>query len=221
MKLIDMQKDAALKGLQLPFGMLEVWYPDPSDWDTAGFEALKRRELDEIMLLAPEYDRKRDFSEDPYFRYFRKFKKTYPVMAQLESFLLKGRPFPEWSPINQVAFLTELKTRVLLGTHDVERVQGPVTLYRPAAEESFTGMGGRESHSYKGDLTGRDDGGIILSMIAGPDERTCLQEDTLHPVYLVFAPEGYPAARVESCLEQIAAYVRALAPGARMERLVL
>ena len=219
--MIEIRKEAALDGLQLPFGVLETRYPEPSEWDIAGFEALRQQELAEIMRLAPDYDRKHDFSEDPYFRYFRKFKKTYPVMAQLESFLIKGRPFPAWNLINQVTFLTELKTRVLLGTHDADRIQGPVTLYRAEEEKPFTGMGLRESHTYKGDLSARDDSGIIFSMIAGPDERTCLQENTLHPVYLVFAPEGYPTDRVEACLDQIAVYIRVLAPSARMERAIL
>ena len=79
---------------------------------------MRDQELAAIKSQAETYDRKAEFSEDPYFRYFRKHKKTYPVMAQLESFLLKDRPFPEYNPINQVAFLTELKTRMLTGTHD-------------------------------------------------------------------------------------------------------
>ena len=58
-----------------------------------------------------EYDRETWFRQEPYFRYFRKFKKTSPVMMQVESFLLKGRPFPDGRYNNAVAFLTELKTR--------------------------------------------------------------------------------------------------------------
>ena len=104
-------------------------------------------------------------------------------MAQLESFLLKDRPFPEYNPINQVAFLTELKTRMLTGTHDADKIEGALVLFEAAEEISFVGMGGRDKHSYKGDLTGRDDGGVILTMISGPDEKTCLTEETRHPVY--------------------------------------
>ena len=101
---------------------LEVRYPDRSEWDIAAFEQLRDHELDAIRKEGGEYDRETWFRQDAYFRYFRKFKKTYPVMMQVESFLLKGRPFPEGRYINAVAFLTELKTHILMGTHDADRV---------------------------------------------------------------------------------------------------
>ncbi len=213
-------KDKTFAGVQMPFGTLEVEYPPQAKWDLAAFEQLKEQELALVRAQGEGYDRKRDFSEEPYFRYFRRFKKTYPVMAQLESFLLKGRPFPQWSPINQVAFLTELKTRMLTGTHDVDQIYGPLVLFLAAEEAPFTGMGGRDCHSYAGDLTGRDDQGIILSMIAGPDDRTCLSDNTLHPVYMVFSPPGTSDDEVVQCLDQMARYVQTLAPGAGMHRSV-
>ena len=95
--------------------LLEVRYPDSSEWDVAAFEQLRDSELDAIRKEGDNYDRETWFRQDPYFRYFRKFKKTYPVMMQVESFLMKGRPFPEGKYINAVAFLTELKTGILMG----------------------------------------------------------------------------------------------------------
>ena len=108
--------------------VLEVRYPDKSEWDIAAFEQLRDRELEAIRKEGENYDRETWFRQDAYFRYFRKFKKTYPVMMQVESFLLKGRPFPEGRYINAVAFLTELKTHILMGTHDAERVEGDIVM---------------------------------------------------------------------------------------------
>lgn len=216
--MIEVYKDQSLAGRDIPFGVLDVRYPEQTEWDLAGFAALKEKELAAIKSQAETYDRKAEFSEEQYFRYFRKHKKTYPVMAQLESFLLKGRPFPEYNPINQVSFLTELKTRMLTGCHDADQIRGPLVLFEAAEEAPFVGMGGRDKHSYKGDLTGRDDGGIILTMISGADERTCLTDETLHPVYMVFAPEGFPVAKVENCLNQMELYIKTLAPGAAIEK---
>jgi DNA/RNA-binding domain of Phe-tRNA-synthetase-like protein len=142
-------------------------------------------------------------------------------MAQLESFLLKGRPFPEWSLINQVAFLTELRTRMLTGSHDTAKISGTLVISVEETETPFTAMGERERHSYKGDLTGRDEGGVILSMVAGPDNRTCLSNATLHPVYFVFATPAFPVKEVDSCLDLMESYVKVLAPSARIERRVL
>lgn len=219
--MVEIDKDQSLFGRDMPFGILDVRYPERTQWDFAAFEVLKESELAAIKDRAGTYDRKKEFFDEPYFRYFRKHKKTYPVMAQLESFLLKGRPFPAYNPINQVAFLTELKTRMLTGTHDAGKIQGKLILFLPQEEISFAGMGGREKHSYIGDLTGRDDGGIILSMIAGADQRTCLTEETVHPVYMVFAPEGFPGAKVEACMNQMERYIKTLAPGAEIERKIL
>ncbi|MFR1724452.1 hypothetical protein [Emergencia timonensis] len=219
--MIEIYKDQSLMSRDIPFGILDVQYPDRSAWDLAGFAAMRDQELAAIKSQAEIYDRKAEFSEDPYFRYFRKHKKTYPVMAQLESFLLKDRPFPEYNPINQVAFLTELKTRMLTGTHDADKIEGALVLFEAAEEISFVGMGGRDKHSYKGDLTGRDDGGVILTMISGPDEKTCLTEETRHPVYMVFAPEGLAAAQVEDCLNQMEFYIKTLAPRAEIVRRIV
>lgn len=219
--MVKIYKDQSLIGRDMPFGVLDVRYPEQAEWDLPAFDKLKKTELALIKSQGEAYDRKREFSEEPYFRYFRKHKKTYPVMAQLESFLLKGRPFPEYNPINQVAFLTELKTRMLTGTHDADKIEGALVLFEAAEEISYVGMGGRDKHSYKGDLTGKDDGGVILTMIAGPDEKTCLTAETLHPIYMVFAPEGLPAAKVDACLNQMETYIITLAPGAEIARKIV
>ena len=117
--------------------VLEVRYPDSAEWDTAAFEQLRDRELDAIRKEGENYDRETWFRQDAYFRYFRKFKKTYPVMMQVESFLLKGRPFPEGRYTNAVAFLTELKTRCLLGSHDADKIEGDVVIYKETEKRDF------------------------------------------------------------------------------------
>ena len=90
--MVQFQKDAALGGI--PFGVLEVVYPDKPLWRTEDFRIMVEEHLRLLREKYADYDRKALFGENVYFRFFRKFKKTYPVMMQLESFLLKGRPFP-------------------------------------------------------------------------------------------------------------------------------
>ena len=198
--------------------LLEVRYPDSSEWDIDAFRQLRDRELDAIRKDGENYDRETWFRQDAYFRYFRKFKKTYPVMMQVESFLLKGRPFPEGRYINAVAFLTEMKTRMLMGTHDADRVEGDIIFYTETEKVAFPSIHGSEGHSYPGDTTGRDDGGVIISMIAGADSRTCLQEDSTHVLYMVFGTPSTSAEVLDECLDQAEVYVRTLAPGAEMKR---
>ena len=137
---------------------------------------------------------------------------------QVESCLLKGRPFPEGRYINAVAFLTELKTRILMGTHDAERVDGDIVIYTETEKVPFPSIHGSEGHSYPGDTTGRDDAGVIISMIAGADSRTCLHEDSTHVLYLAFGTPGTSAEVLDECLDQAEEYVKTLAPSAEIQR---
>ena len=184
--MLQIQKDTSFSERGLLFGIVEVIFPQPSEWDETGFAALKERELATLFNEFRDYDRKAVFGENTYYRYFKKYKKTYPVLQQLESILLKGRPFPTGRPLNEIAFLTELRTQTLSGAHDAEQVKGTVELFCPEEKLPFTGMRGEEVHTYPGDTSARDDGGIIFSMIAGADHRTCLHPDSRHIFYPFF-----------------------------------
>lgn len=198
-------------------GILEVWYPDSSEWDTAAFDELKEKELAAIREEGREYDRETWFRQEPYFRYFRKFKKTSPVMMQVESFLLKGRPFPEGHYNNSVAFLTELKTRCLLGSHDADKIEGDLIVFKATEKESFPSIHGGEAHSYPGDITCRDDRSVVVSMIAGADSRTCLSDDSRHVLYFGFGTPGMDSDTIKAYLQQVEQYVKVLAPTAVTE----
>ena len=195
--------------------ILEVFYPEPDEWDTEAFNELKARELDEIRAEGAAYDRETWFRQEPYFRYFRKFKKTSPVMMQVESFLLKGKPFPEGRYTNAVAFLTELKTRCLLGSHDADMIEGDLVIYKETEKTSFPSIHGGEAHSYPGDVTCRDDRSIVVSMIAGADARTCLSEDSRHVLYFAFGTPGMETETLTGYLEQVEKYAKVLAPVAQ------
>ena len=43
----DIIRDASVD-VDRHLGILEVWYPDESEWDTAAFEEMKERELEQI-----------------------------------------------------------------------------------------------------------------------------------------------------------------------------
>jgi DNA/RNA-binding domain of Phe-tRNA-synthetase-like protein len=214
-------KDLSFEGTGIPFGVLEVRYPPKGEWDTRAFGECKEDELRVIKAGAAGYDRKKDFGDEVYFRYFRGFKKSYPVMLQLESVLLKDKPFPDFNPVYEVMFLAELRSRMLLGVHDVDRIQGALVLFRGTEKTPFAGMGGRDAHIYPGDVSGKDDGGIILSMLAGADDRTCVSPDTLHPAYFVFGVDGMENGPVNAALDLLERYAKILAPGASLERAIV
>ena len=214
--MLQFQKDDALNGV--PFSVLEVAYPAKTLWREDAFRAMTEEHLRALKERFADYDRKAVFSENVYFRFFKKFKKTYPVLMQLESILLKGRPFPHANPITAIPFLAELETQHLLGTHDVEQVQGSVRLFAGTEKAPFPGMRGEEVHTYPGDFCGRDDGGIIFSMIAGADDRTCVREGSAHVFYPAFGVAGQPTEALAAVLDRLGGYVKTLAPDAEMHR---
>ena len=139
-------------------------------------------------------------------------------MMQFESVLLKGREFPRWNAVTAVPFLAELETHVLCGTHDVDCLMGPVELYQAEAREPFAGLRGDEVHTYPGDVTGRDAGGIIFSMIAGADERTCARAESRHGFYPVFGVPGQAPDALRSAQTRMAEYAALLAKDAQIAR---
>ena len=75
---------------------------------------------------------------------------------------------------------------------------------------------GDEVHTYPGDVTGRDAGGIIFSMIAGADERTCAREESRHVFYPVFGVPGQAPDALRSAQTRMAEYAALLAKDAQI-----
>ena len=123
--MVQITKENGMQSAGVPFAWVEVQYPDKAQWDETGFYDMVEQHVAALREQYREYVRADVFGQNPYFRYFRKFKKTYPVMMQFESVLLKGREFPRWNAVTAVPFLVELETHVLCGTHDIDRLMGP------------------------------------------------------------------------------------------------
>lgn len=215
--MLNIRIDPALTQRNIPLALVEVSYPAPEAWRAGDFYALAEREVAALREQYAAYDRKEVFGEDPYYRFFKKFKKTYTVMQQLESFLLKGREFPRRSPVAEVPFLAELNTRVLSGAHDADAVQGVLELFSGTEKAPFPGIRGEEAHTYPGDVCGRDEGGIIFSMIAGADDRTCVKAPSKHVFYPVFGTPDLAPAVLDRPVELIVQYARVLSPEAEVD----
>ena len=217
--MLQFRMDPSLSDCRIPFGCVEVYYPEKLD--TASFRMLVDMELSSLQKEYSTYERKAVFGENPYFRYFRKFKKTYPVMMQFESILLKGRSFPEFNSVAEVAFLMEIITHVLSGTHDVECLQGAVTLYCADCKEEFPGLRGVPFHTYPGDFCGRDEENIIFSLIAGADDRTCARPDSRHVFYPIFGVPGLSVDVIKNAIDTLVRFIRVLSPDALIETTIL
>ncbi len=218
--MLQIIKDPLLSERGILWGMVEVRYPDPDLLREEAFYARAEEKLAELKAAFPEYDRKAVFGDNPYTRFFKKFKKTFPVLLQFESVLFKDRPFPHGDPVAELPFLAEIETRMLMGAHDAGRVEGPIRLCLAKERESFSGMRG-EAHCYPDDVVGKDDGGIILSMISGADDRTCIHPDTSYVFYPTFGTPGLPKEELERAQDVLCGYINLLSPEAEVERVIV
>ena len=156
-----------------------------------------------------------------YSQYYKQFKKTYHVRQQLESVIFKGKSIPSVTPLVEAMFMAELKNGLLTAGHDLEQVQGLLTLDAASGEETYVLINGKEQTLKIQDMFLRDDVGVLSSIIYGPDQRTRIVPETKNAVFTVYAPEGVSRKMVKQHLEDIYSYVRLAAPQAlRRERKV-
>jgi len=143
-----------------------------------------------------------------YTEYYKKFKKTYHVMLQLESIALKNRNLPRISTLVSAMFAAELKNQLLTAGHDISKLQNPVVLNIANGNESYTGMGGKLQNLNPDDMFISDNAGVISSIIYGPDNRTPITPDTEDVLFTVYGPTGISSEQIKNHLEDISSYVK-------------
>jgi DNA/RNA-binding domain of Phe-tRNA-synthetase-like protein len=79
-----------------------------------------------------------------YMHYYKQFKKTYHVQAQLESIVFKGKPIPNVAALVEAMFMAEVKNLLLTAGHDFDRLELPVTLSVARGSERYTLLRGKE-----------------------------------------------------------------------------
>lgn len=150
----------------------------------------------------------------PYIAYYRRFGKSYHVLAQLESVALRGKPIPSVAALVEAMFLAELETQLLTAGHDLESVRTPVTVDVAAGTERFVRINGQEQQLKAGDMITVDGEGVISSVIYGPDFRTRITPDTRGVLFVTYAPPGISEDAVLQHLEAIRSNVLLFAPEA-------
>ena len=155
-------------------------------------------------------------SIQPYHAYYKPFKKSYHVLHQLESVVLKGKPIPRAAALVEAMFMAELKNQLLTAGHDLALIQMPVGVDVAAGGEQYAGISGREQTTKRGDMIIRDAVGIISSIIYGPDRRTAITPKTKQVLFTVYAPKGIQEEAIQTHLRDIETYVRLIAPAAEI-----
>lgn len=156
-----------------------------------------------------------------YAAYYKRYGKTYHVQLQLESVALKGKAITRSSALVSAMVTAELKHLLLTAGHDLEVVQPPVTLTVASGQERYRLLGGREQTLQAGDMMMADGGGVISSVLYGPDERTRLRPETRQALFTVYAPPGIAESAIARHLEDLRAAVRLFSPDADVAALTV
>ena len=65
---------------------------------------------------------------EAYASYYKRFEKTYHVLLQVESIVLRGKSLPNVSPLVSANFTAEVETLVLTAGHDAQKMEGAITI---------------------------------------------------------------------------------------------
>jgi DNA/RNA-binding domain of Phe-tRNA-synthetase-like protein len=183
---------------------------------------LQKREAEERLHRRFQGFTRPDFLALPvisaYDRYYNRFDKTYHVLLQVESIVLKGKNLPAVSLLVDANFTAEVETQVLTAGHDVSRLQGQISIDVSAEGDHMTLMSGVSRPIRPGDMIMRDGLGVCCSIIYGQDNRSPISPKTSQALYVAYAPAGVPPDLVETQLGRIEGNIRLFAGSAVLVR---
>jgi DNA/RNA-binding domain of Phe-tRNA-synthetase-like protein len=182
----------------------------------------QKREIEEsLRKIYAGFTRKDFLSLDgmaAYEQYYKHFEKTYHVLLQVESIVIKGKNLPDVSPLVDANFAAEVQTQILTAGHDASKLTEPVVIDVSKVNDEMTVMNGTTRQVRAGDMIMRDQHGICCSIIYGQDDLSPITPKTTHVLYVSYAPFGVKASAVESQLKKIEQHVRLFAPEAVLEQ---
>jgi len=158
---------------------------------------------------------KKDVALAVYRKYYKEFKKSYHVLAQVESVLFKGKSIPLKNPIVTAMFAAEIKNRLLTAGHDLNRIQPPVSISVSSGTESYISISGKEIISKSSDMMIRDAFAPISTVIYGPDRRTCITQESSAALFTVYAPAGIPLKDIQDHLTDLFDFILLFSPASQ------
>lgn len=153
-----------------------------------------------------------------YDKYYRRFGKTYHVLQQVESIVLKGKNLPNVNPAVDANFIAEVDTLVLTAGHDVARLQEPIRMDIAREGDGLVQMNGTEKKLLAGDMVMRDSQGVCCAIIYGQDNISPILLETTHVLYVSYAPAGVPIEQVNSQLTMIKENILTFSPATVVEQ---
>ena len=154
-----------------------------------------------------------------YSDYYKRFKKTYHVLLQLESIVFKNKSIPKVASLVEAMFMAEIKNLLLTAGHDLDVIDLPIKLGVSSGGEKYIQISGQEKDLIHNDMMVSDLQGITSSIIYGPDKRTQIKPVTRNVLFVVYAPPGIEKSKVFQHLQDIQNYVHIIAPKSEIELL--
>ena len=195
--------------------------------NTRGEALIENRKTLREEELRQQYRGKsrKEMAQEPpfeaYERHFRKFGQGYPVLHQIETVALKGKPILSPSPLVAAMFMAELKNGLLTAGHDLDKVSPPLVLDVARGGERYVAMGGRERELKEGDMFLSDREGILSSVLYGPDDRSYITSNTSRALFTSYGVTSITPDTLELHLLEIAALVLVFCPESTRERLLI
>jgi DNA/RNA-binding domain of Phe-tRNA-synthetase-like protein len=156
-----------------------------------------------------------------YTAFYRRFDKSYHVLAQLESVALKGKPLASATALVQAMFMAEVESQLLTAGHDLGAVEPPISVSAARGDETYVRINGQPQTLKAGDMCMADARGVLSSVLYGPDARTRIRPDTRRVLFVTYAPRGIGDDLLRAHLERIERYVRVVSPAAAREALAI
>jgi len=110
-------------------------------------------------------------------------------------------------PVNFIVdsvMVAEVRNALLLGVHDLDRIEGDAVLDTAKAGECFVGIGQRKITTRQNEIVLRDPIGIWASYTQGPDARTVVSPDSKNVMILgFFTPETSREAMIRGIQDAV------------------
>lgn len=118
--------------------------------------------------------------------------------------IANGKNIKSVNFIVDCVMLAELRNAILLGVHDVDRIQEDIILDVASEGEEFMGMGNHSVVTRQNEVVLRDKIGIWASYTRGPDARTVVDADTRNIIVLgFFTPETTQGNMLEAISDSV------------------
>ncbi|WP_313185517.1 hypothetical protein [Lacrimispora sp.] len=191
-----------------------------SPMERAVMDNIIATEIEQMKLNNSGYERGSAVTKEPlchYAAYYKRYNKTYHVLGQLESVLLKGKSIPPVGVPVEAMFSAEVKNLLLTAGHDLESMEGDLTVNTATEPLNYKGLSGKEQQLIKNDLYLYDEKGILSSIMNGQDYRTRITEATQHALYFVYGVEGVTEPLIHGHLKTISSYLSQAIPGVEVQ----